>query len=180
MNAMAAHLVDTVLPKVPIRQWVCSFSWELRYVMGYDKALTSDIVSCFMRTVIESIKRRAKRLLNLASVDACETGAVLVVQRFDSALRLNVHGHSLVLDGVYVKRTNDAAAENTEPEFYALPEPTEQDVQWVADTAWRRIEKVLKKHGRLPDDDSGYDALGDEQPVLGHCYAQSTHGNRPG
>lgn len=72
--------------------------------MGYDKRLTSEILSAFMNTVIQSVKRRAKRMLHLASVDSCETGAVLVIQRFDSALRLNVHGHSLVLDGVYVKQ----------------------------------------------------------------------------
>jgi hypothetical protein len=28
-------------------------------------------------------------------------GAVTVVQRFDSSLRVNIHFHSLVLDGVY-------------------------------------------------------------------------------
>jgi len=47
MNDTASHLVDTVLPKVPIRQWVCSFSWELRYAMGYNKELTSDILPGF-------------------------------------------------------------------------------------------------------------------------------------
>jgi len=31
---------------------------------------------------------------------------VTVIQRFDSALRLNVHFHTLVLDGVYVKTEN--------------------------------------------------------------------------
>ena len=170
MNDTAAHLVDKVLPQVPIRQWVCSVSWQLRYMMGYDKKLTSEILSAFMNTVIQSVKRRAKRAFGLASIEECETGAVLVVQRFDSALRLNVHGHSLVLDGVYVKR-------NGLPVFYPLADPTEQDVNWVANTAWRRIEKVLKKHGRLPDDEQVTDTLSDEQPVLAHCYATSTHGN---
>lgn len=116
MNDTAAHLVDTVLPEVPIRQWVCSFSWQLRYVMGYDKKLTSEILAAFMSTVIQSVKRRAKRMLNLASIDSAETGAVLVIQRFDSGLRLNVHGHSLVLDGAYMKR-------NGLPVFYPLPDP---------------------------------------------------------
>ena len=34
----------------------------------------------------------------------------------------------------------------------------------------------MKKHGRLPDDDSTYDALSDQEPVLAHCYSQSTQG----
>ena len=33
MFDIAAHLVDEVLPKVPIRQWVCSLPWRLRYAM---------------------------------------------------------------------------------------------------------------------------------------------------
>jgi len=31
MADTAAHLVDAVLPRVPIRQWVCGFPWQLRY-----------------------------------------------------------------------------------------------------------------------------------------------------
>jgi hypothetical protein len=75
-----------------------------------------------------------------------------------------------MLDGVYVKRNGTSV-------FYSLPDPTEHDVNWIATTSWKRIEKILKKHGRLPDDDTAYDALGDEQPVLAHCYSQSTHGD---
>lgn len=65
---------------------------------------------------------------------------------------------------------------DAEAEFYALANPTDRDVEWVANTAWKRIEKVLKKHGRLPEDEHAYDALSDEEPVLAHCYSQSTHG----
>lgn len=58
--------------------------------MGYDKKLTSEVLAAFMNTVIQSVKRRATRMLSLASIDSADTGAVLVIQRFDSALRLNV------------------------------------------------------------------------------------------
>jgi Putative transposase len=37
-----------------------------------------------------------------------QTGAVSSIQRFDSALRLNLHIHSLVIDGVYTADDNDA------------------------------------------------------------------------
>ena len=37
MADVAAHLVDEVLPEVPVRQWVCSLPWRLRYAMGYDR-----------------------------------------------------------------------------------------------------------------------------------------------
>ncbi len=39
-------------------------------------------------------------------MDEAFTGMVTVIQRFDSALRLNVHFHTLALDVVYVKTEN--------------------------------------------------------------------------
>jgi hypothetical protein len=48
MSDSAAHLVDEVLPKVPVRQWVCSLPWQLRYAMGYDAKLCSAVLAAFM------------------------------------------------------------------------------------------------------------------------------------
>ncbi len=55
-----------------------------------------------------SVKRRAKKSLCLATVAEALTAAVSVIQRGDSALRLNVHFHVLALDGVYVREEPDA------------------------------------------------------------------------
>ena len=41
--------------------------------------------------------------LGLRSVNQAHSGAVTILQRFDSALRLNPHAHTLALDGVYVR-----------------------------------------------------------------------------
>ncbi len=38
------------------------------------------------------------------SCTTAQTGAVTVIQRFGSALNLNLHFHMLFLDGVYVER----------------------------------------------------------------------------
>src|SRR5947209_4371174 len=40
MTETAAHLVDHVLPMVPVRQWVLSLPFVLRYRMTYDADLT--------------------------------------------------------------------------------------------------------------------------------------------
>jgi hypothetical protein len=37
MSDIAAHLVDEILPEVPVRQWVCSLPWRLRHAMGCDR-----------------------------------------------------------------------------------------------------------------------------------------------
>ncbi len=36
-----------VFPEVPIRQWVCSLPWRLRYALGYDRRLCADVLGAF-------------------------------------------------------------------------------------------------------------------------------------
>jgi hypothetical protein len=100
---VAAHLVDEVLPEVPVRQWVCSLPWRLRYAMGYDRKLCADVLDAFITSLRRSLRLRAKSQLGLRSIEDALFGAVTFIQRADSSLRLNVHFHCLVLDGVYVR-----------------------------------------------------------------------------
>jgi hypothetical protein len=169
MNDTAVHLVDRVLPlDTPIRQWVCSMPFSLRYLMGYDKKLCADILSVYASELMHSYKLRAKHLLGLRSVDDAHTGAVTIVQRFDSALRLNVHPHTLVIDGVYVPE-----GDSERLAFYPLPAPTHAEVAAVAGRIADRAEAVMRKHGRWVDSDSADsepDPLSLEQPVLSACY----------
>ena len=97
MADTAAQLVERVLPQVPVRQWVLSLPFDLRYRLAYDAALTSAVLDLFVRTVFASLRRRARRQ---RVVVRGQCGAVTFVQRFGDALNLNVHFHSLVLDGV--------------------------------------------------------------------------------
>jgi len=41
MADTAAHLVDRVLPEVPVHQWVLSLPFTLRYRLAYDARLAS-------------------------------------------------------------------------------------------------------------------------------------------
>ncbi|TDJ72856.1 MAG: hypothetical protein E2O39_05975, partial [Planctomycetota bacterium] len=43
MAETAAKLVDRVLPEVPVRQWVLSMPWRLRYLLASDPALCSAV-----------------------------------------------------------------------------------------------------------------------------------------
>ena len=60
MSDTAAHLVDRVFPHVPVRQWVLSFPYALRYRLAYDAPLVSDVLAVFTRTVFASLIRRAR------------------------------------------------------------------------------------------------------------------------
>ena len=61
MSDVAAHLVDDVFPEVPVRQWVCSLPWRLRYAMGYDRRLCADVLGVFIGALTRSLRWRAKR-----------------------------------------------------------------------------------------------------------------------
>ena len=123
MAETAAHLVDHVFPIVPVRQWVLSIPFALRYRLAYDSGLLSDVLNVFIRVVFGGLRRRARELLGL-KLSQC--GAVTLVQRCGDALNLAPHFHSLVIHGVY------AADENGQPEFHELPPPEDADVVRVA------------------------------------------------
>jgi len=82
MAETAAHLVDHVFPEVPVRQWVLSVPFSLRYRLAYDSSLVSDVAQIFVRTVFSSIRRRA----GIASSNRkARCGAVGFIQRFSDA-----------------------------------------------------------------------------------------------
>ena len=94
MADTAAHLVDRVLPQVPVRQWVLTLPFELRFRLAYDSRLTGEILSLFVRVVFTSLRRRARR--QFGAIDP-KCGSVTFVQRFGDALNLNPHVECLTL-----------------------------------------------------------------------------------
>jgi hypothetical protein len=60
------------------------------------------------------------------------TGAVTLIQRFGSALNLNIHFHILFLDGVYVYR------DNRSPRFQRVKAPAKSELEDLLPRAWFR------------------------------------------
>ena len=100
MAESAAHLVDRVLPEVPIRQWVLTLPYPLRYRCAYNARLTSEVLRAFLRALFAELRRRARQHWEMR---APQCGAVTFIQRFGSALNLNLHFHTLALDGVFIE-----------------------------------------------------------------------------
>jgi hypothetical protein len=174
MTDASVHLSRHVLPPVPLRQWVCSLPWRLRYLLGYDKALCAGVMTFFVQEVMRSLRSRAKRSLGLRSVKEAFTGTVTFIQRFDSALRLNVHFHVLALDGVYVEQEGQLR-------FHPLGPPTKDDVEAVARRTADKAEQLLRASGRTLDgsgEAEPEDDLAEEHPALSACYAAATQGMR--
>src|SRR5262249_7394150 len=59
----AAHLIDAVLPWVPVRQWVLTMPYRLRYQMAWNHGLSRAVLGVY-----------AGALLNLYARGACERG----------------------------------------------------------------------------------------------------------
>jgi hypothetical protein len=168
MADTAAHLVDRVLPEVPVRQWALSLPFALRYRLAYDASLTSAVLGVFVRTVFGSLRRRARKQWGVARG---QCGAVTVVQRFGSALNLNVHFHSLLLDGVYASERDGVLR------FDSLPPPDDAEVARVVSQVAKRVARLLERRGSGPDSDpSEADPLGEEQPLLAQLYGASIAG----
>ena len=92
----ATHLVDRVLPFVPMRQWVLSLPRWARFLLACDPALITRTLHLALRGIFARQRLRARRL----GVRGTRAGAVTFVQRFGSALNLNVHFRCVVPDGV--------------------------------------------------------------------------------
>ena len=59
MTERAAHLVDAVLPRVPVRQWVLTLPYRLRYQLAWNHGLS--------RAVLRRVHARAARRLPRAT-----------------------------------------------------------------------------------------------------------------
>ncbi len=133
MHDTAAHLVDRVLPDVPVRQWVLSLPRWIRYRLAYRPALTTQVLSVFLRTVFAWQRRRARAI----GVQRSQAGAVTFVQRFGSALNLNTHFHALVPDGVFVKNESGATT------FVALTRSTREEIDKIIQRVAIRVLRVI-------------------------------------
>ncbi|MCC6848742.1 MAG: transposase [Deltaproteobacteria bacterium] len=137
MAERAAHLVDHVLPAVPMRQWVLSLPFRLRYVLAFDHALCRKVLAVHVRALRAFYRRRARR----QGIADGETGAVTAIQRWGSALNLNVHFHTLALDGVF---QSDA---DGDLRFVPASPPTPQEIARLVATIARRVATLLRRHG---------------------------------
>jgi len=85
MADSAAWLVDQVLPERPIRQWVLSFPFPLRFLLASHPALIGRVLGIVYRVIAARLTKPAAY-----TQQSARTGEVTLIQRFGSALNLNV------------------------------------------------------------------------------------------
>jgi hypothetical protein len=172
MAQTAAHLVEGVMPWVPTRQWVVSVPIPLRYWTAPSRDLTAQVQSIIRTTIAQfyvnqAVKRGAER-------QKVQPGSVTFLQRFGGALQLNLHYHVIVIEGVFVDRTDQGLT----PRFLKGEPPSDADVANVVQKISRRVIRTLRRLGYLEAGmevpmATGYDPLLDNEPELARTMAAS-------
>jgi len=152
MAATAANLVECVLPTVALRQWVLTVPFPWRKRLAYDGALLGAVTRICVSTVLGFYRERLRK----EGVTGGQSGAVVVVQRTSSDLKLHPHLHVLFLDGAYAERESGVF-------FTELPRLSTHEVGEVLARVVARIVKHLCRHGLLEALEGAGDADGDDE-----------------
>jgi hypothetical protein len=103
---------------------VLSLPFVLRFLLATDAEALTQVLGIAYRTISAHVLKKTGRARASGATDA-----VTLIQRFGSALNLNIHFHMLVLDGAYLV--------GTEPPVFGawLPprQPAPTDRQYVVD-----------------------------------------------
>lgn len=144
MSDEAAWLVDAVLPQARYRQWTLTFPFALRLMMARDHRLITSVFGVAMRILFAWQRRQARR----AGHPAAQNAAVLALQRFGGAMNLNVHGHALVPDGVFVLEGGHCV-------LVPLAPPEEKDLLAMTARLARRVTALLERRYQSMDEGAG-------------------------
>jgi hypothetical protein len=143
----AAHLVDHVLPDVPVRQFVLSVPYELRLLL----ACRADAFGAVTRIFIQEVFRWQRERAREAGLTNVRFGALAMQHRFGSSLNANAHLHAVVPDCVFSRPDPERRAE-----FHNLRAPAADDLEEIAFNVHQRFRRWLGRHGLLKsgtDDD---------------------------
>ena len=141
MAETAALLSDEVFPDVPLRQWVISFPFPLRYLFAAHPHAMGKVLGIVHRVISSHLIHKAGHSLKEGA-----TGAVTLIQRFGSALNLNIHFHILFLDGVYVYR------DDRPPRFQRVKARNKDVLEELIQLISQRVGRCLERQGLLEQD----------------------------
>jgi Putative transposase len=160
--------VDAVFPPVPVRQWVLSLPHWLRYALAWNHGLCRAVLAIYVRALLGFQRERAHRL----GLGDGRSGSLTVVQRFGSALNLNVHFHTLVLDGVFT-----AGPHGETLQFHPTPPPSGIEVTRLLSRIRARVLRLLARRGVAPGADvTPPDPVAEEAPALAGLSGASVQG----
>ena len=140
MADSAALLVDDILPYQPMRQWVLSIPFPLRFLFASNPKAMTGVLGIVYRAISTHITRQVGLKKSVA-----QTGAVTLIQRFGSALNLNIHFHMLFLDGAYSLNGHSKW-------FLHVKAPNGAELIRLTHTIARRVGRYLERQGLVERD----------------------------
>ena len=143
MTRQTAHIVDNVLPDVPLRQWVLSLPFELRPMVSLDRELLNRALKIFIEEIF--------RFYGTDPPGGYQAGAISFTQRFGASMNLHVHFHVVAIDGLYVRPSDDNLG------FIPALTPRPVDVRDVAYRVHDRFIGHLMRIGRIDGDHPIFD-----------------------
>ena len=156
MIETSAHLIDHVIPTAPVRQWVLSFPWPLRLLFARQPDTLSRCLAVIIRAIETDLIHRA----GLTRANGARSGVVTLVQRFGSALNLNIHLHMLALDGVYT------IGKSGKVKFHRVKAPNQTELRALLNRVIQRVVRRLENEGLLiPDPEQPWLDLDFHEPI---------------
>lgn len=129
----AANLVDKVIPHVATRQWVLTVPWKRRWLL----ARRPDLADGVLRAALRAVERWYR---GATGRRGGKSGSFTAIQRFGSAVNLNLHFHVVHVDGVF-----DRGADGALRFFQAAP--TTEDVEGLVVEIALACERWLARQG---------------------------------
>jgi len=147
-------LMEDLLPSVPIRQYVLSFPFELRFLLAARPALLSSILAIVNRAIWALLKNKARS--SHENLQGCELhgGSVTFIQRWGSSLNLNCHLHILVPEGVWSCSAEQA---NPQAKFHPIEQPNNEEISTLCQQIAIRCMGHLRRKGYLDEDQINFE-----------------------
>jgi hypothetical protein len=159
MSQTASHLVDHVIPPVPVRQWVISVPKRLRGMLADRTRAVNALTKIFLDEIERLLCAAAGVTSDAATpASACpRLGGISFLHRFGSALNHHVHLHACVTDGVFVPAAADAGCD-AQPAFLPARPITQADLAAPTERVRRRLIRWFRMQ-RLLDAAAAADML---------------------
>jgi len=160
----AAHLVDHVIPPVPVRQWVISVPKRLRGMLADRPQAVAALTRIFLTEIARLLYALAGLPPDADTPRAARPrlGGISSLHRFGSALNHHVHRHACVTDGVFMPPI-DGAGSDTAPVFRPARPITQLHLAALTERVRRRVIRWFRRSRLL--DAAGESPRGRERAV---------------
>ena len=144
-----------------------SLPHRLRYLLAWDHRLCRAVLGVFIRALLDFYRHQGRQY----GVNDGHTGTLTVIQRFGGGLNLNIHFHTLALDGVFSEEATGGLR------FHPALPPSDAEVARLLTIIRARVRRLLRRRGLASQEDViPPDPLAEESLSLAGISAASVQG----